>query len=145
MITNKITDRITYKITDMTSKLQMLIIFATVVHLRPTIFPKNASNCLNFVFKDQILKSLINFFFATIFCFFFFLFFIKRQAIRIRSIGNHHQANLTILQFDNQAIFTQTEFEQAETKAMNIRHNTIRQAQTEYNTKKKTMTEDQKE
>ena len=107
-ITDRITDRITYKITDkitnMTSKLQMLITFATVARLRPTIyqnaqnweenpwansqrgfghtiFPKNASNCLNFVFKDQTPKSLPNFllfffsvfFFATVFCFFFFL------------------------------------------------------------------------
>ena len=73
MITNKITDRIIDKITNMTSKLQMLITFATVVCLRPTIyqntqnseenldkgicstifFPKNTSKCLNFVFKDQ--------------------------------------------------------------------------------------------
>ena len=34
MITNMITD----KITDMTSKLPMLITFATVVRLRPTIY-----------------------------------------------------------------------------------------------------------
>ena len=39
MITNKIIDRITNK----TSKLQMLITFAMVVHLRPTIY-QNAHN-----------------------------------------------------------------------------------------------------
>ena len=41
MITNKITDRITDKIT--THKLQMLITFAMVVRLRPTIY-QNAQN-----------------------------------------------------------------------------------------------------
>ena len=89
MITNKITDRITDKITDMTSKLQMLITFATVVRLRPTIYQnaqnseenldkgiwytifcqKKASNCLNFVFKDQtptfFFKFFLQFFFLT--------------------------------------------------------------------------------
>lgn len=89
MITNKITDRITDKITDMTSKLQMLITFATVVCLRPTIYQnaqnseenldkgiwytifcqKKASNCLNFVFKDQtptfFFKIFATFFFDT--------------------------------------------------------------------------------
>ena len=43
MITNKIIDRITDKITDMTSKLQMLITFAMVVCLRPTIY-QNTQN-----------------------------------------------------------------------------------------------------
>jgi len=43
MKTNKITDRITDKITYMTSKLQMLITFATVVRWRPTIY-QNAQN-----------------------------------------------------------------------------------------------------
>jgi len=92
MITNKITDRITDKITDkitnMTSKLQMLITFATVVRLRPTIYQntqnseenldkgiwctifcqKKASNCLNFMFKDQTPT----FFFLLFFSLFFF-------------------------------------------------------------------------
>ena len=88
MITNKITDRITDKITDMTSKLQMLITFATVVRLRPTIYQnaqnseenldkgiwytifcqKKASNCLNFVFKDQTPTfSFFSFFFSSLF------------------------------------------------------------------------------
>ena len=43
MITNKIIDMIVDKITDMTSKLQMLITFVTVVRLRPTIY-QNAQN-----------------------------------------------------------------------------------------------------
>ena len=87
MITNKIIDRIADKITDMTSKLQMLITFATVVRLRPTIYQnaqnaeenrhkgmwytmvgqKQDSNCLYFVFKDQIPT-----FFFQIFLQFFF-------------------------------------------------------------------------
>ena len=82
MITNKITDRITDKITDMTTKLQRLITFATVVCLRPTIYQnaqnseenldkgiwytifcqKKASNCLNFVFKDQTPTFFFKFF-----------------------------------------------------------------------------------
>ena len=37
-ITNKILDRITDMTTDRTSKLQMLITFATVVRLRPTMY-----------------------------------------------------------------------------------------------------------
>ena len=89
MITNKITDRITDKITDMTSKLQMLITLATVVRLRPNIYQnaqnskenpdkgiwymifcqKKASNCLNFVFKDQTLTFFL-----------FFSFFFKISA-----------------------------------------------------------------
>jgi len=42
-ITDKILDRITDMTTDRTSKLQMLITFAMVVHLRPTIY-QNAQN-----------------------------------------------------------------------------------------------------
>ena len=87
---------ITDKITDMTSKLQMLITFATVVRLRPTIYqnaqnskenldkgiwytiflPKKVSNCLNFVFKDQTPTSFFLFsslFFFKYFCIFFLL------------------------------------------------------------------------
>ncbi|KAL3024622.1 hypothetical protein AAZX31_04G134000 [Glycine max] len=99
MIANKITDRIIDMITDMTSKLQMLITFAMVVRLRPTIyqnaqnseenldkgicstifFQKNTSKCLNFVFKDQtptfFFKIFATFFFATISFFFFLSFF----------------------------------------------------------------------
>ena len=87
MITNKITD----KITDMTNKLQMLITFATVVRLRPTIYlnaqnleenpdkgiwytifcQKEASNCLNFVFKDQT---------PTFFLLFLFFYFFKKNS-----------------------------------------------------------------
>ena len=89
MITNKITDRITDKITDMTSKLQMLITFVTVVSLRLTISrnaqnseenpdkgiwytilcQEKASNCLNFVFKNQTPT----FFFLFSFLFFFLI------------------------------------------------------------------------
>jgi len=80
----------------MTSKLQMLITFATVVRLRPTIYqnaqnskenldkgiwytiflPKKVSNCLNFVFKDQTPTSFFLFsslFFFKYFCIFFLL------------------------------------------------------------------------
>ena len=98
MITNKITD----KITDMTSKLQMLITFATVVRLRPTIY-QNAQNseenldkgiCSTIFFKKKtplnasiscskikhptffsflFLFSSLSLFFFSNFCNFFFL------------------------------------------------------------------------
>ena len=75
----------------MTSKLQMLITFATVVRLRPTIYlnaqnleenpdkgiwytifcQKEASNCLNFVFKDQT---------PTFFLLFLFFYFFKKNS-----------------------------------------------------------------
>ena len=128
MITNKITDRITDKITDMTSKLQMLITFATVVRLRPTIYQnaqnseenldkgiwytifcqKKASNCLNFVFKDQTPTfSFFSFFFSSLFffkisatCFLLEIepkqFFFMTQSLKdTRNKNNNKNTNVT--------------------------------------------------
>ena len=128
MITNKITDRITDKITDMTTKLQMLITFATVVRLRPTIYQnaqnseenldkgiwytifcqKKASNCLNFVLKDQTPTfSFFSFFFSSFFffqnfCNFFFtwnrtqtIFFLTQSLKDTRNKNNNKNTNVT--------------------------------------------------